>query len=616
MASSKSLSWSGVWSEARVLVWAHRGRLSIGFVLMLINRVLGLVLPTTSKFFIDDVVGKHRVELLPLLALASAAATVFQAISSFALSQILSVAAQRATADMRVQVNEHVLRLPIGYFDSTQTGQLISRVMNDPDGLRNLIGTGLVQFTGGIVQATLAVGVLIWLNWHLTAGILVVLALFGVGMAYTFSVLRPLFRVRAQIQAEVTGRLNQSLNGVRVVKAYVAEDRESEVFSAGVLRLFENIRKTITGMSAAGAGAAVIVGSIGVIMLQVGGRAIVSGHMTLGELMMYLFFTGMTAAPLIQLASIGTQFSEAFAGLDRIHELRSMATEDQQDERRRPMQKLEGEVRFEQVSFAYTPDVPVLRDVSFHAPAGSTTALVGSSGSGKSTLISLIMTFNRPGAGRVLVDGQDLSTVRLRDYRGHLGIVLQDNFLFDGTVAENIAYARPDATPAEIVAVAKLAYCDEFVMAFPNQYDTVVGERGVRLSGGERQRVAIARALLADPRILILDEATSSLDSESEAMIQEGLKRLRAGRTTFVIAHRLSTIQSADQILVLEEGQIVERGSHAGLLALNGRYRQLYDKQYRFERDRFVNPGEDFTTEPPATETSKTSPPRLDPRAL
>ena len=593
----KRFKLSDVWEEARVLVWAHRGRLGLGLVIMLVNRVVGLVLPATSKFLVDDVIGKQRADLLPLLALAAAGATLVQAITSFSLSQLLSVAAQRAITEMRKSVNDHVMRLPVRYFDSTQTGQLISRIMNDAEGIRNLIGTGLVQLVGGFVEGGLALGVLFWLNWHLTTITLVVLAVFGGGMAVAFKKLRPIFRERGEIQAQVTGRLTQALGGVRVVKAYVAEEREQAVFSSGVYRLFDNVRRTITGISAVTAGSTVIVGVIGVVMITVGGRAILDGTMTLGDFIMYLFFTGMTVAPVVGIASIGTQISEAFAGLDRIREIRRMATEDQEDASRAPLPALDGDVRFDHVQFAYTPGVPVLKDVTFHAPAGTTTALVGSSGSGKSTLISLIMTFNHPQGGRVLVDGRDLESVRLREYRSHLGIVLQDNFLFDGSVAENIAYARPGATHEEITAVSRVAHCDEFVQGFPQQYDTVVGERGVRLSGGQRQRVAIARALLADPRILILDEATSSLDSESEALIQDGLKALRQGRTTFVIAHRLSTIQSADQILVLEGGDIVERGTHAELLAMNGRYRQLYDKQYRFERDRFINPGEEFTPE-------------------
>ena len=613
MAAKRTFRFSDVWEEARVLVWAHRRRLAAGLALMLVNRVVGLVLPATSKFLVDDVIGKGKADLLPMLALAAGGATIVQAVTSFSLSQILSVAAQRAIAEMRKHVNDHVMRLPVRYFDKTQTGQLISRIMNDAEGIRNLIGTGLVQLTGGFVEAGLALGVLFWLNWHLTTITLVVLAVFGGGMAYAFKRLRPIFRERGEIQAQVTGRLTQALGGVRVVKAYVAEDREQAIFSAGVYRLFDNVRKTITGISATTAGATLIVGVVGVVMLMVGGRAILAGTMTLGDFIMYLFFTGMTVAPVVGIASIGTQISEAFAGLDRIRELKRMATEDQEDATRAPLPDLLGDVRFEDVTFEYNPGLPVLKHVSFHAPAGTTTALVGSSGSGKSTLISLIMTFNRPLAGRVAVDGHDLLHVRLRDYRGHLGIVLQDNFLFDGTVAENIAYARPDATRDDIRAVSRIAHCDEFVQGFPEQYDTIVGERGVRLSGGQRQRVAIARALLADPRILILDEATSSLDSESEALIQDGLKALRQGRTTFVIAHRLSTIQSADQILVLEAGEIVERGTHAELLAMDGRYKQLYDKQHRFELDQFINPGEDFTPEPakpaaPATPRRGASP--------
>jgi subfamily B ATP-binding cassette protein MsbA len=604
----KKVRFSNVWEEARVLVWAHRWRLALGLGLMLINRVVGLVLPATSKYLVDDVIGKHNADLLPLLAFAAAGATAVQAATSFALSQVLSVAAQRAITEMRKNVHEHVMRLPVGFFDTTQTGQLISRIMTDAEGIRNLIGTGLVELTGGFVTAGLALGVLFYLNWRLTSVTLVVLLLFGALMAAAFMRLRPLFRERGQINAEVTGRLNQALGGVRVVKAYVAEKREELVFAKGAHRLLRNVAKSITGVSTVSAGATVIVGVIGVVMLVVGGRAMIDNTMTLGDFLMYLLFTGLTVAPLVQIASISTQLSEAFAGLDRIREIRRMATEDQQDQTRAPMPDLVGDVQFEGVDFEYTAGVPVLKGVTFHAPAGTTTALVGSSGSGKSTLISLIMTFTRPKAGRVLVDGHDLETVKLRDYREHLGIVLQDNFLFDGTVADNIAYARPHASREQIEAVSRLAHCDEFVRGFPEKYDTVVGERGVRLSGGQRQRVAIARALLAEPTILILDEATSSLDSESEAMIQDGLARLRTGRTTFVIAHRLSTIQSADQILVLEGGEIVERGTHESLLAINGRYRQLYDKQYKFERDRFINPGEDFTPEPPAPEPAKPVP--------
>ena len=592
-------NWPSAWQEAREIMWRHRAYLAVGLAVMLVNRLAGLVLPTTSKFLIDNVVGKHQAELLVPLALAAGGATLVQALTSFALSQILGVTAQRAITDMRREVEAHVLRLPVRFFDSTKSGVLISRIMTDAEGIRNLVGTGLVQLTGGLLTASIALGVLFYLNWRLTASTIVILGVFGGLMAYAFSKLRPIFRERGQINAEVTGRLAESLGGIRVVKSYVAERSEQLVFARGVHRLFRNIARTITGVSSLGAATTVIVGGIGVLMILVGGRAMLADRMTLGDFVMYVFFIGLVAAPLVQIASIGTQISEAFAGLDRIRELRQMTTEDVEDRSRRPVgDDLRGAITFEDVGFAYTPGVPVLKGVSFQAPAGSTTALVGSSGSGKSTLISLVMAFNRPETGRILADGMDLAGIRLRDYRAHLGVVLQDNFLFDGTIAENIGFSRPHARQEEIRRVARIAHCDEFVQQLEKGYDTVVGERGVKLSGGQRQRVAIARAILADPRILILDEATSSLDSESEALIQDGLRRLRRGRTTFVIAHRLSTIRSADQILVIEGGEIIERGTHAELLAAAGRYRQLHDKQYSFESDRFVNPGEDFTPEP------------------
>jgi ABC-type multidrug transport system fused ATPase/permease subunit len=594
----KKLDAATVWREARTLIWARRGRIGLGLALMLVNRLAGLVLPASSKYLIDDIAGKGRADLLMPLALAAGAATFVQAVTSFALSQVLGVAAQRAITDMRRQVEEHVARLPVRYFDSTQAGQLLSRIMNDAEGIRNLVGTGLVQLTGSIVTAVAALGYLFYLNWHLTLATIVALAVFGGGMALAFKRLRPLFRERGKITAEVSGRLTETLGGIRIVKTYTAEKREELVFTKGVHRLFRNIARSITGVSAITAFSTVVVGVIGMMMIIVGGRAILSGSMTVGEFMTYILFTGLMAAPVVQIASIGTQISEAFAGLDRIRELMQTPTEDADDHLLPPLGVIQGEVEFDNVSFEYNPGVPVLKDVSFRAPAGTTTALVGSSGSGKSTLISLVMAFNRPLSGRVLIDGRDLTTVRLRDYRTQLGVVMQDNFLFDGTIGDNLRYGSPQATPEQIREVSRVAHADEFIEQFEKKYETVVGERGVKLSGGQRQRIAIARAILANPKILVLDEATSSLDSESEAKIQDGLRSLRRGRTTFVIAHRLSTIRSADQILVLEHGEIVERGTHQELLALSGRYRTLYDKQYNFEADRFINPGEDFTPEP------------------
>jgi subfamily B ATP-binding cassette protein MsbA len=585
------------WVEARRLMWQHRRSLSIGLVLMLISRGAGFVLPLSPKWLIDDVIGKGRHDLLWIIAGAVAAATVVQAITSFALSQVISVAAQRAISDMRRRVLNKITRLPVRFFDEHQTGVLISRVMSDAEGIRNLVGTGIVQLIGGVFTAILALAYLLYSNWVMTTVIVVFLAAFGIGMTTAFKKLRPIFRERGKINAEVTGRLNETLNGIRVVKAYGTERREQVVFAKGVNRLFRNIASSITGVSATTAGSTVVVGLVGVVIAAIGGPAVLSGRMTLGDLMAYITFTGVLAAPVISIASIGTQISEAIAGLDRIREILALPTEIDEDARRDAFRDIRGEIAFERVSFEYREGLPVLKDIEFVAPAGSTTALVGSSGSGKSTLVSLVMAFNRPTKGRVLVDGRNLDDLRLTDYRSHLGVVLQDNFLFDGTVAENISFSRPSATREEVEHAARLANCDEFVRAFPDGYDTIVGERGVKLSGGQRQRIAIARALLADPRILILDEATSSLDSESEALIQDALNHLRGGRTTFVIAHRLSTIRSADQILVLEHGEIVERGSHAELMALGGRYRVLHDRQYQWEQNRFINPGEELTAE-------------------
>ena len=604
-AAKKKVSSEAVWREARELIRTHKNRLALGLALMIISRLAGLVLPLSSKYVVDDVLTRGRHELLLPIAIAGGIATAVQAVTSFLNSQILGVAAQRAITEMRKRVQAHIMRLPVRYFDSTQSGVLLSRIMSDAEGIRNLVGTGLVQLVGGMFTAVVGICVLFWLNWQLTIVTIVVLGLFGGGMAYAFRKLRPLFRERGKINAEVTGRLTEALGGIRVVKSYTAEKREEIVFARGAHRLLRNVAQSMTGVSATTSGGTVIVGIVGVIMIWFGGRAILAGDMTLGEFILYIFFIGIVATPMISIASIGTQITEAFAGLDRIREILDTDTEDDVDAGKPALGRIDGDIRFEDVWFEYSEARPVLRGVSFHAPPGTTTALVGSSGSGKSTLISLVMAFNRPLKGRILVDGRDLTTIPLRDYREQLASVLQENFLFDGTIVENIGYANPQASLEDIKSAARVAHCEEFILGFPDGYDTIVGERGTKLSGGQRQRVSIARAILANPRALILDEATSSLDSESEEMIQDGLRKLREGRTTFVIAHRLSTIRSADQILVLEQGEIVERGTHAELIARGGRYRQLHDKQYKLETDRFINPGEDFTLEPPKPVAAK-----------
>lgn len=585
----------GSWDAARALMWRYRYRLTLGLAMMLVSNLAALVLPAMSRYIIDVVVPEGRAEDLLWLAGIGLAAAVVQSVTGFGLSQVLGVAAQRAITEMRKQVMTHVSRLPINYFDSTQTGVLISRIMTDAEGIRNLVGTGLVQLAGGVVTATIALAWLFYLNWRLTTLTLAILVIFGITMAVGFSRLRPVFRARGKINAEITGRLGETLSGIRIVKAYGVERREQLVFTRGAHRLLRNVAKAVTGVAAVTSVAGLVMGVIGALMIVLGGRALIDETWTTGALLQYIIFTGLVIAPVIQMSSIGTQITEALAGLDRIREIRQLTTEDEEDASREPLSTLRGDVRVEHVCFEYEPGVPVLKSVSLIAEPGTTTALVGSSGSGKSTLLSLIMAFNRPTSGRVLVDGRNLDQIRLSDYRENLGVVLQENFLFDGTIAANIAFANRNATLEEIRTASRIAHCDEFIEQFQAGYDTIVGERGVKLSGGQRQRVAIARAILADPRLLILDEATSSLDSESESLIQDGLRALCQGRTTFVIAHRLSTIKTADQILVLEGGEVIERGTHAQLLAEKGRYTQLYEKQYGLERNRFINPGEDFT---------------------
>lgn len=597
----KKVDYSSAWAEARKIVWNARFRLAFGSVLMLISRLAGMVLPASTKYIGDEVFAKGNYALIKWIALAIGVSTLIQGVTGFALSQVLGVAAQRAITEMRKRVQKRIERLPISYFDSTQSGQLISRIMNDAEGIRNLVGTGLGQILGSVVTATIAIGVLFYLNWQLTIATIVVLLVFGGALLYAFKVLRPIFRERNEINAEVTGRLGESLGGIRIVKAYTAEKREELSFARGAHRLFRNIAKTVTGVSAISSFSSIVIGAVAVVMIVIGGNAVQAQTMTLGDFLMYISFTFLLAMPVVELTSIGTQITEALAGLDRIREVMAMTTEDEEDSKKNPLPKVDGGIDFENVEFEYDKDVPVLKGISFHSEAGSTTALVGSSGSGKSTILSLVLNFIQPTTGAIKIDGKDLQSVKLRDYRSHLGVVLQDNFLFDGTILDNIRFSNPEADFDKIKEVCQVANADEFIEKFPNAYKTIVGERGVKLSGGQRQRIAIARALLADPRILILDEATSSLDSESEALIQEGLNRLRKGRTTFVIAHRLSTIRSADQILVVEAGEILERGTHDDLISMNGRYKQLYDKQYRYEQNLFVNPGEDFTTKTPVT---------------
>jgi subfamily B ATP-binding cassette protein MsbA len=601
--SEKGKTDSGAWSakpeRLRALLpdlWAlvapRRGVLALGMGLMAVNRVSGLVLPASTKFLIDDVVGKRRIDMLGPLIGTVVAATLLQGATSFALTQLLSKAAQRLIAQMRCRVQAHVGRLPVAYFDANKTGTLVSRIMNDVEGVRNLIGTGLVEFVGGLLTAALALTFMFRLSPGMTVVTFSSLALFGAVLSRGFGTLRPSFRERGRIHAEVTGRLNESLGGVRVVKGYHAEGREQRVFAEGVGRILANILKTLTTTSVLSLSAAVLLGVVGAGIMYVGARGILAGELTVGGFFTYTVFLGFLVAPMFQIVSIGTQLTEALAGLERTREILREQPEDQDPRRTAILPALRGDVVFEDVSFAYDAGKPVLEHVSFRAEPGTVTALVGPSGAGKSTMIGLLAAFHVPTAGRVLLDGVDLSTVRLDSYRTRLGVVLQETFLFDGTIRENVAFSRPEAKEEEVLAACRIARVDEFAEGFEKRYETVVGERGVKLSGGQKQRVSIARAILADPAILILDEATSSLDSESEALIQEGLSYLMRGRTTFVIAHRLSTIRRAHQILVVERGRVVERGTHASLYASGGRYFEMYTKQHGLESNLFLAPGE------------------------
>lgn len=574
------------------LVRPRRGLLALGFVLMAINRVASLVLPYSTRFLIDSVIIKRNTQLLKPLVLGVLLATVIQGITSFSLTQLLSKAAQRLIAELRQKVQAHIGRLPVSFHDSTKSGVLVSRIMTDVEGVRNLIGTGLVDLVGGLLTAAIALVVLFRISTLMTVLAFGFLLCFGLALKKAFQTIRPIFRDRGKINAEVTGRLSESLGGVRVVKGYHAEDREEKVFSLGVMRLLDNVMRTLTATSIMGLSASVLLGVVGAVIMFVGARQILAGALTIGGFFTYTLFMGFLIAPIMQIVAIGTQITEALAGLERTHEILQQPAEDRDPRRTVALSAIEGNIDFQAVTFSYDGARTVLNDVSFHAAPGTVTALVGSSGSGKSTTIGLISAFYVPTIGTVLVDGIDLSTVRLDSYRTQLGVVLQESFLFDGTIRENVSFSRPDATEEAVMRACRIARVDEFAESFADKYDTIVGERGVKLSGGQRQRISIARALLAEPRILILDEATSSLDSESEQMIQQGLSYLMQGRTTFVIAHRLSTIRRADQILVVEQGQIVERGTHEELYALRGRYFDLYTKQHGLESNLFLAPGE------------------------
>lgn len=595
--------WKRVWPDIRALLRPRRGVLLVGLVLIVVSRLCGLVLPASTKFLIDDVLVNRRGELLAPLVAAVLGATAVQAVTGFALTQLLSKSAQRLIAELRMRVQRHVCRLPAAFFDSQKTGQLVSRIMNDVEGVRNLVGTGLVEFLGGLLTAAFSFVVLMRISPQLTLLALLIVLAFGLILKRGFQTLRPIFRERSVITAEVTGRLAETLGGIRVVKAYHAEAREDEVFAAGVRRILENVFRSLTGVSLLSLSATVLLGIVGAAVMYVGGRQILAGTLTLGGFVTFSAFLAFMIAPVFQIVGIGTQLTEAIAGLERTRELLDTPAENQAPERTVELDAVRGEVRFEDVWFQYEEGKEVLRGVSFTAAPGTVTALVGSSGSGKSTILGLIASFYTPSKGRVLVDGADLARVTLESYRRQLGVVLQETFLFDGTIRENVAFARPDASDEEVLAACRLARVDEFAERLPEGYNTVVGERGVKLSGGQKQRVSIARAILVNPRILLLDEATSSLDSETEALIQEGLGHLMEGRTTFVIAHRLSTIRRAHRILVVEEGLVIEEGSHEDLMEARGRYYELYTRQHGLEKNLFLAPGEaDWTPAEPAEE--------------
>ncbi|HEY1677816.1 MAG TPA: ABC transporter ATP-binding protein [Candidatus Sulfotelmatobacter sp.] len=578
--------------EVWTLMRPRRGLLALGFALMVINRVSGFVLPASTKYLIDDVINKHHLLGLKKLIGVVVLATIVQGITSFALTQSLSKAAQRLISELRQKVQAHISRLPVSFYDANKTGSLVSRIMSDVEGVRNLLGTGLVDFAGGLLTSTIALWWLMRISPRMTLIAVGSLVVFGGFLSKAFATIRPIFRERSKISAEVTGRLTETLGGVRVIKGYHAEEREEAVFAGGVKRLLDNVMRTLTATSVMSLSASVLLGAVGAATMYIGAKQSVAGTLTAGQFFSFTLTLPFLVAPMMQIVSIGTQLTEALAGLERTQEIMNERPEDQDPKRTVQLPDIVGMVEFDDVNFSYDGTHEVLHEISFRAQPDTVTALVGSSGSGKSTTIGLISAFYVPTKGTVRVDGVDLSTASLESFRTRLGVVLQESFLFDGTIRENVAFSRPNATEEEILRACRIARVDEFAEAFLEGYDTIVGERGVKLSGGQRQRISIARAILAEPRILILDEATSSLDSESEQMIQQGLSYLMQGRTTFVIAHRLSTIRRADQIMVMERGRIIERGTHSQLYAARGRYYDLYTRQHGVEDNLFLAPGE------------------------
>ncbi|RRA47234.1 ABC transporter ATP-binding protein [Acidipila sp. EB88] len=588
----KKTDFKRVLPEVWKLVRPRRFLLLFGLLLVFIKSAAGLVLPYVTKFLLDGVFAPHKPQLLLPLVLVVFVATTIQASSSYALTQLLSKAAQRMITELREQVQQHIGRLPVSFYDANRTGVLVSRIMTDVEGIRNLVGTGLIEFVGGIITAIVAFGILVKASPRMTVVLFAVLLVFVFILQKAFKTIRPIFRERGKINAEVTGRLTESLGGVRVVKGYHAEQREAEIFSGGVHRLLNNVISSLTATSLLSLSATAILGIVGGLVMFFGGQEVLGARLTPGGYFQYTAVLAFMIAPIFQVVNVGTQLTEAMAGLDRTMEVLSEREEFGDPNRKIQIPPLAGQVEFRDVRFAYDEDKPVLHGISFAAAPGTVTALVGSSGSGKSTIISLICGFHNATSGEILVDGYDLAAVDLASYRSQLGVVLQESFLFDGSIRDNIVFSLPSASEEAFLHACRIARVDEFAERFDEGYATIVGERGVKLSGGQRQRLSIARALLANPRLLILDEATSSLDSESEAMIQHGLNTLMQGRTTFVIAHRLSTIRKADQILVVEGGQIVERGTHDSLYALGGRYYDLYTRQHGIEENLFLAPGE------------------------